>query len=426
VIPHDGSGGHKSVVSDPGSAIAEVERVSVCIVVQNQGVPPDPRVGLFVRALVGAGLQVEVIAPGSPGQSSVEEVDGAMVRRFQAPKEWPGVVGYAWQVIASVVRIARVRRSLECVPAVVHFCNPPDVLWLPFFFGPRPTVFVFDQHDVVPELYLAKGGRPGSIAHRILQAMERFSYRIADYVIVPNDTYAAVARSRGKVTASRIRVVRNAPRSDRWFPVEPDVTLRSGCDVAICFVGSMGTQDGIEDLVRAIAWVRKTDPSRRYRCFLAGTGDGVEAATALASVLAVQDSLVFLGWVSNPDTLRRIVASADIAVEPCQPNEFNRASTMIKLMDYLAMGRAVVAYDLPEHRVTLGEAGLLVDPELGPAGLGERIVALAKDSALRVRLQERAARRLDEAGFSDVQSRAAVVDAYRSIAALAVQRQSAK
>jgi len=393
------------------------------MVVQNQGVPPDVRICEFGRTLAGAGYQVDVIAPRRSGQLAEETVAGMRVHRFAEPPEGRGALGYAREIGASLWHVWGTRRRLPRSPQViVHFANPPDVLWLPFVRELGTAVMVYDQHDLAPELYLAKGGRPGSVLHRALLGLERLAYAVADLVIVPNGSYRRVALERGRMTAERVHIVRNAPDESVWTPVAPDPALRQGVDTVLCYMGSVGAQDGVDQLLRALARARARTPYRRYRCIIAGDGDALPDARLLAAELGVADCVDFRGWIADQDQLRRLVAAAHIAVEPCPSNAFNDASTMVKLMNYLALGRPIVAFDLPEHRVTTGEAALLVEPDLGTDGLGDAIAALAEDDVGRTRLEAAAQVRLARAGLTVGDARRSLLQAYAHARAIGVKK----
>ncbi len=388
--------------------------IAVALVVQNQGVPQDMRVAGFGRSLASAGYRVEIIAPTRPGQLMEERNSNWCLHRFARPPEGPGIWGYTREVGVSLYRIRRTwpRANLSRTWCILHLCNPPDVLWLAFAGRSRRVVRIFDQHDLSPELYLAKGGRLGSVPHRVLLRMERLAYQWADLVIAPNNSYAKVAVSRGRVSANKVHVVRNAPLPDVWKSAAPRAELREGADFVLCYVGSIGVQDGVDELIRTMAWLRQVDPSRRYLCLIAGSGDALGDLRELARSLGIEDSIRFLGWISDVTRLRDIVASADIGVEPCPSNAFNDSSTMIKLTEYLAAGRPVLAYDLPEHRVTVGDAGVLVSPALGFQGLGAAVVAMARDRGRLAQLTEMAGRRLHHAGLSHASSVQALLRVY--------------
>ena len=401
----------------PGAA------VPVLMVVQNQGVPPDVRIWEFGRTLAGAGYQVDVIAPRRSGQLPQETVDGMRVHRFTEPPEGGGALGYAREIGISLWRVWGTRRRLaRSRQLILHFANPPDVLWLPFVRELRAAVVVYDQHDLAPELYLAKGGRPGSVLHRALLGLERSAYAVADLVIVPNGSYRRVALGRGRIAADRVHIVRNAPDESVWTPVAPDPALRRGADIVLCYIGSIGAQDGVDQLLRGLARARTRTPYRRYRCVIAGDGDALPHARLLAAGLGVADCVDFRGWIADQDELRRLVAAADIAVEPCPSNAFNDASTMVKLMNYLALGRPIVAFDLPEHRETTGDAALLVAPNLGADGLGDAIAALAEDDVGRTRLEAAARVRLARAGLTVGDARSSLLQAYAHARALGVKK----
>jgi len=252
--------------------------------------------------------------------------------------------------------------------------------------------------------------------------MERAAYTVADLVIAPNGSYRRVALERGRMTVDRVHIVRNAPDDMVWTPVTPDPDLRRGADTVLCYMGSIGAQDGVEQLLRGLARARTRTPHRRYRCIVAGDGDALPQARLLAADLELSDCVDFRGWIADQDELRRLVAAADVAVEPCPSNAFNDASTMVKLMNYLAVGRPIVAFDLPEHRETTGDAAVLVDPNLGAEGLGDAIAALAEDDLERTRLKAAAQVRLARAGLTVRDARRALLQAYAHARALGVKK----
>lgn len=395
----------------------------VLMVVQNQGVPPDVRIGGFGRMLAAAGYPVDVIAPCRGGQPAEELVDGMRVHRFGEPPEGSGAIGYAREVVASLWRIWRLRRTTASVPrGILHLANPPDLLWLPFVGSLGSFVVVYDQHDLMPELFLAKGGTHGSLLYHALLGMERAAYAIADLVIVPNESYRRIALTRGRVAPNRVHVVRNAPDEAVWHARASRMLDRDDAAVTLCYVGSTGTQDGVDQLLRALAHARDRTPEQRYRLKVAGSGDGLEAAKHLAVELGLGGSVEFLGWVSDQQKLGDLVATADIAIEPCPSNPFNDASTMVKLMNYLAVGRPIVAFDLPEHRATTGDAAVLVSPARGANGLGDAIARLAEDVAERERLQVAAGRRLSSAGLTSADAHRALLAAYEQAQVISRER----
>lgn len=399
----------------------ETQGTPVLIVVQNQGVPPDVRILEFGRTLASAGYAVDVIAPRRGGQPLDEWVDGMRVHRFAEPPEARGAAGYAREIAVSLSRIWAARRRVRHPGrGILHIANPPDLLWVPFLPYLNRMVLVYDQHDLVPELYLAKGGVRTSPLYLALLGMERVAYALADVVIAPNQSYRQIAHTRGGVDLDRIHVVRNAPDEGVWYAARDGAPRRADGLVKLCYIGATGTQDGMDQLLRGLARARQQAPERTFRLSVAGTGDGLEEAKRMAGELGLAGSVEFLGWIADQASLRELVASADIAIEPCPSNPFNDASTMVKLMNYLAVGCPTVAFDLPENRSTAGEAALLVDPRSGAEGLGDAIAKLADDVRERARLSGAARRRLSTAHLTASDARRALLAAYD-----AARRQSA-
>lgn len=338
----------------------------VLMLVENSPYPHDPRVRREARALVDAGFQVSVIAPALPGQHWRETIDGVRAYRYPAPPAANGFLGYLWEYGYSMVAIfvlslvVYLREGFD----VIHAANPPDTLALVAavykLLGKR---FVYDHHDLAPEMYYARfAGRGNRLIHLALVLLEKLSCRLADHVIATNESYKAMEMQRGGVPAERITIVRNGPDLKGREPVEPDPALRQMGKPIIAYVGIMGFQDGVDYLLRALYHLLRDLGRSDFFCVLIG-GAGIAQASLrdLTRQLALDEYVRFTGWVSDADLLRYI-ASADICVDPDPSNPFNDRSTMMKMMDYMALAKPIVAFDLPEHRVTAAGAALYVRP----------------------------------------------------------------
>jgi glycosyltransferase involved in cell wall biosynthesis len=338
------------------------------MLLENNSYPMDRRVSQEAVALVDAGYRVSVICPRSPGQPRREQIEGVSVYRFPAPPGADGLLGYlceygyATAVTFLLSGFVLLREGFD----VVHAHNPPDTLVfvaaLHKAFGKR---FVYDHHDLSPEMYRARfGARSKRIVYRALAQLERLSCRLADRIIATNQSYAQVEMRRGGVPEDRITVVRNGPNLDVWRPPEPGPTLpRAGLagSTLIGYGGVTGFQDGVEHLLTAlrhlIFGLGRTD----VRCVIAGDGDAMANLRILASELGLDDHVRFTGWLPEPDLVRHLTA-ADICVEPCPSNPYTDRSTMMKIMNYMALAKPIVAFDLPEHRFTAQESALYVRP----------------------------------------------------------------
>ena len=331
----------------------------ILMLLENNPYPQDGRVRREATALVEAGYRVSVIAPSKPGQARRETVSGVNVLRYGAPPDGDGVLGYLREYGVALfwafwlaMRLWRRDRF-----DVIHAHNPPDLYVLVGLlfrlFGVR---FVFDHHDLSPEMYVAHGG--GGLLLWLLRWFERLTLRTADHVISTNESYKQVAIERGARAAESVTVVRNGPDLARVRRVAPDPALRDKGHL-IGYVGEMGAHDGVNYLLRALHHLRYEMGRTDFQAVLIGTGPSWEALRDLSAELKLDDHVNLTGFVSDEDLIRYL-NSAEICVDPDPANPFNDRSTMIKMTEYMALGKPVVCFDLTEHRRTAGEAAIYV------------------------------------------------------------------
>jgi glycosyltransferase involved in cell wall biosynthesis len=253
-----------------------------------------------------------------------------------------------------------VRRRVD----VVHVHNPPDTF---FVIGAVHKLlgrrFVYDHHDLTPEMYDALfAGRKRRIVHRALRTFEKLSCRLADRIIATNESYKRIEVERDGVPPDRVTVVRNGPDLERFRFTPGDESARDGkAHWTILWVGDMGYHDGVDYLLRAVRFLVFDIGRRDVRCVLVGDGDAFAQMTALAHVLELTPYVDFTGLVAYDD-VPRYVAAADICACPDPQNTYNDHSTMIKIMEYMALAKPIVAFDLPENRVSAGDAALYAPP----------------------------------------------------------------
>ncbi len=374
---------HKGATRESRGVFVEAARVLMLL--ENNPYPQDGRVCREARALAAAGYRVSVVCPMHPGQPWREMLDGVRVYRFPAPPAANGFWGYLWEYGYSMVAtfvlslFIFLREGFD----VVHTHNPPDT----FFFvaacykllGKR---FVYDHHDLAPELYYARfGGNGNRLVYRALVLFEKLSCRLADHVIATNQSYKAVEMQRGRVPEERITIVRNGPDLNGLRPVEPDPELRGMGKAIIGYVGVMGFQDGIDHLLRAFRHLIHDLGRSDFFCVLVGAGDALLGLKSLAEQLGLADHVSFVGWVEYTE-VARYLSTADICVAPEPSNPYNDRSTMIKMMEYMAFGKPIVAFDLPEHRVTAQGAALYARPN-DEFDLAQQIATLMDDPQQR-------------------------------------------
>ena len=360
---HDDTSGPTS--SYGGTIGAARPRARVLILVENASVPEDGRVTKEARSLIEAGYAVSVICPASKGETRREVLDGIDIRRYRSIEASGGALPQAAEYLNALVRTFWLMVRMLHSPGfdVIQACNPPDLLCLvvwPFkVFGKK---FIFDQHDLTPELYEALYAREGGLAMRALKWSERTSYRMSDAVIVCNDSYRRVALSRGGVDAGRIFTVRNGP-SEGWpKPVAPDPSLKRGRRYLVAYVGVMGYQDGVDVLLRCIDALVNGMGLRDTTFALIGNGNAAESLRRQARDLGIDEYVDFTGWIRDQDSLTTYLLTADACVSPEPSSPLNDHSTFIKVMEYMASGTPIVAFDLAETRVSAGDAAVYATP----------------------------------------------------------------
>jgi len=335
------------------------------MLLENNPYPQDGRVRQEAEALVAAGHRVTVISPMEPGQPWREVCQGVRAYRFPAPPQANGLLGYLWEYAYAMAATGLLslfvflRHSFD----VIHAHNAPDTLVLiaAFYklFGKR---FVYDHHDLAPEMYYARfSGHGNALVHRVLLWFEGLSCRLADRIITTNQSHKALEMQRGRVPAERITIVRNGPDLKRLRAVDPDPALRRQSKTTLCYVGDMGFHDGLDYLMRSLHHLASDLNRTDFFCVLVGDGDAWFTVRSLSDQLDLRDLVLFTGRVAHQE-VSRYLSSADICVAPEPSNAYNDRSTMIKMMEYMALGKPIVAFDLPEHRFTAQEAAVYANP----------------------------------------------------------------
>ncbi len=335
----------------------------VMMLLENNPYSQDSRVKQEAQTLHRAGYRVTVVCPKRESSDTMRAVvDGVRLYRFRAARNTGGFAGYVWEfgystmVMLFLSLIVWIREGVD----VVHAHNPPETLFLiGGFYKMFGKKFVFDHHDVSPEMYDARygtGARPS--VRNILALLERLTFRTADHVIATNESYRAIAIGRGRVPKSAVTIVRNGPETNSMREMDPDPTLRSKAKTILGYVGIMGPQDGVDYLLRAMYHLINDLGNEDVYCVLIGKGDSIPDLENLAKELGITDKVWFTGWISNKEDLYRMLSTVDICVDPDPSNAYNDLCTMIKMMEYMVLGKPIVAFDLPEHRVSAGDAAV--------------------------------------------------------------------
>jgi glycosyltransferase involved in cell wall biosynthesis len=362
----------------------------ILFIVENLPSPFDRRVWQEATTLHQNGYQVTIICPTGKGyEEKYECLDGIHIYRHPLPPEAEGALGYALEY--SVALYWEFYLSFKVLFShgfdAIHACNPPDLIFLvggffKFFFRKK---FLFDHHDINPELYEAKFGRR-DFFYRLMLLCERLTFKTADRSIATNESYKQIAIERGGMRPDKVTVVRSGPKLDRLKIIEPVLALKKGRKYLVGYVGVMGKQEGIDYLLRALQYIVEHKNRTDVHFGLVGGGTELTSLQAYAKELGVEDYVTFTGRVSDQQMLE-MLNTADVCVNPDVANEMNDKSTMNKIMEYMALAKPIVQFDLSEGRFSAQEASLYARRN-DTKDLAEKILLLLDDQVKRKAMGE--------------------------------------
>jgi glycosyltransferase involved in cell wall biosynthesis len=339
-------------------------RPRILIIVQNLPVPFDRRVWLECKALIAAGYDVTVVCPKGKNDPAHQVLEDVTLLKYRPYAPGGGalsfIVEYAYSFLATAALVLRARRKGKF--AVLQACNPPDIFWpIARWLRRRDrTRFVFDHHDLCPELYDSRFPHGRALPKRGLLALEKATFRTADHVVATNTSYADVAMRRGGKAPADVTVVRTGPDPERLQRRAEVPALRRGRKHLVAYIGVMGPQDGVDLAVRAAAHMvhnlGRVDVSFTFM----GSGDSHHELVALRDELGLQDYLELPGRVPD-QTVVDVLSSAAVGLSPDPKNPLNDVSTMNKTMEYMAFELPVVAFDLKETKVSAGDAASYIE-----------------------------------------------------------------
>ncbi|WP_396031761.1 glycosyltransferase family 4 protein [Cellulomonas fimi] len=352
--------------------------------------PLDRRVWLECQALTAAGYEVSVICPKGPGDPARQCIDGVAIYKYRPAPAARGVLGfiiefvYAWLRTAALSLVVRRERGFD----VIQACNPPDTYWLlALLWRPFGVRFVFDHHDLNPELFRSRFGEPRSVGartqYRGLLWLERRTFRAAHRVISTNESYRQVALQRGGVPMDRTAVVRSGPDTRRMRPVLSAVDEGRSAHLLV-YLGIMGPQDDVHVVLEVMDELVHRRGRTDLRAALLGFGDCLEDLQALRTRLKLEDVVEFTGRVGVRE-IAEYLSAASLGLGPDRKTPLNDVSTMNKTMEYMAYAVPAVSFDLVETRFSAGETGVTV-PTDDVASFADAVEELLDDDDRRVAL----------------------------------------
>jgi glycosyltransferase involved in cell wall biosynthesis len=337
---------------------------NILIIVQNLPVPFDRRVWQEATSLRRHGFGVAVICPKKGTYTAgYERLDDIDIYRYPLIYEADkGVLGYfvefvyCWLASLWLAVKAYAHRPFQAI----HACNPPDTFFaLALLFRPLGVKFVFDHHDLCPEMYVAKGHTRSGMLYRGLLMLERMTLKSAHAVIAVNESHRAIALRRGGIADATVTVVRSGPRCG-WADIyRPSPELKHGRPYMVLYLGEMCEQDGVAHLLSAIQSYCKTASDDTLFAFVGG-GPDQPRMKAMAEQMGLGPAVYFTGRIPD-EQLWAYLSTADLCVDPDPFTEWSNMSTMNKIIEYMAFGRPIVAFDLLEHRRSAESAAVYVE-----------------------------------------------------------------
>lgn len=389
----------------------------ILFIVENNTVPPDIRVWREAKAARDAGFEVTIIAPAADKfRTRHENTEGIEIYRHPGYENhnlkhsqiFEYLNAFFWELYLSFKIFAGKPFQL------IHAANPPDnVFLIALIYKVFGSKFIFDHHDLAPELYRAKYKKPKGILVAALNLLEKFSCKVADVIIATNHSFKNHIIDKYKIAADQIYVVRNDPELNAIQNSSIQNISINQQSTNLLYVGAINTQDGVDSFIKVVDILVNRMGKHNLSCRIVGDGDCLEKVKKLAIDLKVENYFEFTGYIYNRELLKRYINEADICLETAPENECNRRSTFIKVMEYMAMGKPIVAFDLPETRVSVGETAILVAAG-DLMGLATSVVRLTDNPELRTELGALARKRIEN-GLNWETSKKELIRAYHFI-----------
>jgi glycosyltransferase involved in cell wall biosynthesis len=387
----------KHISDQKADIYAPMKRVSVCMIVENLTVPLDRRVWSEALVLQNAGYAVSIICPKGDGPyaSNYEVLDGIHIYRHSlwcASTKIGYIVEYGLALSAELYLMLKIfcRTKFK----IIHGCNPPDAVFvLALLMRPFGVRYIFDHHDLAPELLEVKFGRKKEILLSIARFAEKCSFKTSTVSIATNESFRHVATGRGGKHPERVFIVRNCPDAKRLHPTSRTCSNSSG-PLRVVYVGFMAQQDGLDLLLISIEHIVRHENKRNVEFVLVGGGAMLPELQSIVAQKSLESFVRFTGNISHDEVIEYL-SKADIGVAPDPQNAVNDNSTMIKIMEYMAFGLPVVLFDLKEGRRSAGPAALYARPN-DPIDLANQLIILMNNRELREKLGKCGRKRIEE------------------------------
>lgn len=362
----------------------------VLIIVENLPVPFDTRVWQEATTLAENGYLVSVICPKGKGyDADYEYLNGVHVHRHDLPPEGNGALGYAREYFCALREELRLAKRIykERGFHVIHGCNPPDDIYMVARrFKKKGVDYVFDHHDICPELFEAKFGKASGLLYKSQLWLERQTYKHCAFAFVTNESYKQIAISRGGMKEDKVFVLRSGPKLERLKITPAKSEIKRGRQFMVGYVGVIGQQEGIEYLLKAAKYIKEELHRDDIFWGVVGGGPHLEALRKQSHEMGLDDILEFTGRVSD-EVLLDYLNTADICVNSDEYNAMNDKSTMNKILEYMALGKPIVQFDLTEGRFSAQEASLYAEPN-NAIDMADKIIQLLDNPAKRKEMSE--------------------------------------
>ena len=331
----------------------------VLIIVENLPVPFDTRVWQEATTLAMNGYTVSVICPKGKGYTQEEEyLQGVHIFRHDLPAEGNGAVGYAKEYLTALKEELRLAKKVykEIGFDVIHGCNPPDDIYMVAkHFKKYGVKYVFDHHDICPELFEAKFGKTSGLLYKSQLWLEKQTYKHCTFAFVTNESYKKIAIERGKMNPNNVIVLRSGPKLERMRIMPPVESIKRGYKYMVGYLGVIGQQEGIEYLLDAAKYIKEHDNNVFWG--IVGGGPHLKALKKQAHDMGLDDCVEFTGRASDQQMLEYL-NTADVCVNSDKYNSMNDKSTMNKILEYMALAKPIVQFDLTEGRYSAQDASL--------------------------------------------------------------------